>query len=721
MSQHFPRIRFHDSYGTQVIRDGLKICFYMRRSSRQVAPAVMQVLETYLRAVGPQRMEWYLDIEGDWQLLSPETWEANRRHLLEATYPRVVLTDDPSCASAVRFEYYGEGPDDAHGDTDPDRVSAWGSGCPRNSSMNRGRAVCASWLLELATPLPFNSGHAGLCFNAIYGYHETEKELSRLCLRYPGIDMLAMEDLSLKAGHPVEGTCVDDVPRPAGARRTGRCRGPARPAHLSWHRRGAAGGRPCRHHPGALAGGGATPRPASSCPSTGSWPTCWSPGCGPLGRQLLFSRRHLAALGERRGPWIEPSPYARAGGVRAEERSGCFRSTSYLPKERERMPRPPSSIVEGRARDCRAMWWTKGLSDARGFEPRRACEDGAERTRRPPRPPEDFDVVRHRPNMRGMSGLELCERIVLNRPDVPVVVITAFGQPRDGDRGDPRRRLRLHHQAGRPRRARARAGARRCSTGRCARRCKRLRAAVAARTALRRARRREPGDAAGLRPARARRRRRTPRCSSRARAAPARSSSRARSTSASRRRGGPVRRHQLRRHARGAARERALRPRARRLHRREGRARRASSSQANGGTLFLDEIGELPLELQPKLLRALAGAHGAPRRRRPARSRSTCASSPRPTATSRPRSTSGRFREDLYYRINVIQHRRCRRCARAAATCCCSRSTSSSEFAARSGKRVRGLSRARRPSSCSPTTGRATCASCRTASSAPSR
>src|SRR4030095_7263433 len=30
-------------------------------------------------------------------------------------------------------------------------------------------------------------------------------------------------------------------------------------------------------------------------------------------------------------------------------------------------------------------------------------------------------------NMRGMSGIELCERIVANRPDVPVIVITAFG------------------------------------------------------------------------------------------------------------------------------------------------------------------------------------------------------------------------------------------------------------------------------------------------------
>jgi len=40
---------------------------------------------------------------------------------------------------------------------------------------------------------------------------------------------------------------------------------------------------------------------------------------------------------------------------------------------------------------------------------------------------EDFDVIVTDLNMRGMNGIELCDRVVQNRRDVPVIVITGFG------------------------------------------------------------------------------------------------------------------------------------------------------------------------------------------------------------------------------------------------------------------------------------------------------
>jgi two-component system response regulator HydG len=40
---------------------------------------------------------------------------------------------------------------------------------------------------------------------------------------------------------------------------------------------------------------------------------------------------------------------------------------------------------------------------------------------------EDFDVVLTDLNMKGASGLDLCQQVGASRPDIPVVVVTAFG------------------------------------------------------------------------------------------------------------------------------------------------------------------------------------------------------------------------------------------------------------------------------------------------------
>jgi two-component system response regulator AtoC len=263
---------------------------------------------------------------------------------------------------------------------------------------------------------------------------------------------------------------------------------------------------------------------------------------------------------------------------------------------------------------------------------------------------EEFDVVLSDLNMRGMSGLDLCERIVANRPDIPVLVITAFGSLETAvaairagaydfitkpvqtdvlritiDRAIQHRNLRT--EVSRLRRAVADAQGFEGLVGQSEpmRKVYDLldRVAETDATVLITG---ESGTGKELV----------------ARALHARS----------RRKDGPfvaincaampeaLLESELFGHSKGAFTDART-------------ARTGLFLQANSGVLFLDEIGEMPLGLQPKLLRALQE-----RKVRPLGAEAEQSFDARlVAATNRDLETAveeRRFREDLFYRINVI-------------------------------------------------------------------
>ncbi len=262
----------------------------------------------------------------------------------------------------------------------------------------------------------------------------------------------------------------------------------------------------------------------------------------------------------------------------------------------------------------------------------------------------DVDAVVTDLNMQGMNGLELCDRIVAGRPDVPVVVITAFGNL---DTAIAAIRAGAYDFIVKPfdikvlalsleravehRRLRAEVKRLRRTVDESRRFGELLGTSAAMQTVYALLDQVAPSESSVLVSGETGSGKELV-----ARALHERS----------RRRGGPfvaincaavpeaLIESELFGHARGAFTDARA-------------ARTGLMAQANGGTLFLDEIGDLPLGLQPKLLRVLQE-----RRVRPVGGDAESALDFRLVCATNQDLESAveekRFREDLYFRVNVI-------------------------------------------------------------------
>jgi hypothetical protein len=189
MSERYPKIRIRTQGGSLQVREGLSFTFYLRHPHDVIAAGVRRSLEAYLRAIGPQALGRYADEEGEYQPLDSEGWERIRREMHQPEWAIIRLYDVVPGDIRYRFEYYGRQLVDLFGEPDSEEVCRLIFWLPSEFLEEHGPSRVRELALELAAPLPFCSGYAGLAFNAQLDLLGIAEEVAKRCMRYPGMDI----------------------------------------------------------------------------------------------------------------------------------------------------------------------------------------------------------------------------------------------------------------------------------------------------------------------------------------------------------------------------------------------------------------------------------------------------------------------------------------------------------------------------------------------------
>jgi len=205
VNEHYPTIRLTYDDGYLLVREGLSLCFYMRQPHEEVGPAVMEAVQSYVRAVGPRALGRYSDDEGEWQDLDAAGWEHIREELSARPSPIVRLHDAEDAQYRYGVEYFGKSLELLSRDNRLNAVCAVRFCLPTEYLEEHGPERVRALTLELASRLPFSSGHAGLAFNGELDIVGMSRQVHERCFRYSGLDVLALEHVAWEIGTKVRG------------------------------------------------------------------------------------------------------------------------------------------------------------------------------------------------------------------------------------------------------------------------------------------------------------------------------------------------------------------------------------------------------------------------------------------------------------------------------------------------------------------------------------
>jgi hypothetical protein len=213
VSTPYPRLQQTLPNGQCVLREGLLLCFFMRRPHEELSRAVTAALDLYLDAIRPGSLGWYVNTGGDvdpvehkgWagaiQPLDDKRWARVREELNAPSSCFIQLQEHQNQAGGFRFEYLGRERDDINLPGFVSTVSFW---LPTEYLEAHGPARAKALAKEIARELPLDSGYVSLAFNYLLEAEAVTRFIRDHCMDYPGLDIPHL-GISMSLGTKVRG------------------------------------------------------------------------------------------------------------------------------------------------------------------------------------------------------------------------------------------------------------------------------------------------------------------------------------------------------------------------------------------------------------------------------------------------------------------------------------------------------------------------------------